>query len=70
MGTLGCCKTKPKTIENVDLPAIQQETHAPPRSSAYEVDYIPPTLAHISVPQQNGVISHNGNPISPASVPH
>jgi hypothetical protein len=67
MGSLGCCKTKPKVVENADLPATQEENNVPAQSSTYEVDYIPPTNGHLSVSHQAELVSNNGNPISPAS---
>lgn len=69
MGNAGCCKSKPKTIENEDVTESKRESHvAPPGNSAYQVDYIPPTNVNFVMPQGENISVGSKNPISPASI--
>lgn len=69
MGALGCCVRKPRTVQNQDITDSKQASHvAPPGTSAYQVDYIPPTNVNMVVAHQPEIGAVNNLvPISPAS---
>ena len=40
---MGCCRTRPKTVDNDDISITKHHTTLAPPTRAYQLNYVPPT---------------------------